>query len=286
MEKDVLPNETNIYIMNFMRFKILFILPLLLVSGCDNNKNTIYLERNSLLENALVTIEDDLTLFTKSADNDLLIKLSETKQDYVVYTYSENCSFCASFLPILKNYLLETHHLIYSYNATSNNLTALNEALPDVYSILGTPNMSFFKDGQKISELASSRFQNAHNFKIAFESYISISNIEEVYDYNFTLNLLNKEDIIVYFYEDENSYEFYKHYFYPDLSSLTNIDSYRVDLSRFSENEKETLENSFNLPLTSGLIYLKTSKIKKFITRDELDYLTQYEEIISNLSGD
>lgn len=269
-----------------MRFRILLIFPLLLLSGCNNNVNTIYLERNSLLENNLVTVEDDITLFTKSADNDLLIKLSETKQDYVVYTYSENCSFCVSFLPILKNYLLETHHLIYSYNATSNNLTALNEALPDVYSVLGTPNMSFFKDGQKISELASSRFQNAHNFKIAFESYISLSNIEEVYDYNLVLSILNKTNIIVYFYEDENSYEFYKEHFYIDFSSITNIDSYRIDLARFNEKEKETLANNLNLPIASGLIYLKTLDVEKYIEKDELDYLKKYEEIISNLSND
>ncbi len=269
-----------------MKIKVLLVLPILLLSGCDNEQNKIYLERNALLENNLVTSEDDITLFTKSADNDLLIKLSETKQDYVVYTYSENCSFCTSFLPILKDYLLDTHHLIYSYNASSNDLNALNSYLPDVYSVLGTPNMSFFKDGKKISELASSRFQNAHNFKIAFESYITSSYILEIYDFNSAFKALGTNNSIFYFYEDDTSYTFYKEHFYLDFNKLTTIDAYRIDLSRLNEEQINILEDNFAINLSSGSIYLNTLNEKDFIAHDDINFIERYEEIVSSLSND
>lgn len=272
-----------------MKLKALLVLPLLLLSGCEGNQSTIYLERHGLLENNLVSLEDDITLFTKSADNDLLITLSETKQDYVVYTYSENCSYCAFFLPILKNYLLETHHLIYSYNATSNNLNALNEALPDVYSVLATPNMSFFKDGQKISELASSRFQNAHNFKIAFDSYVTSSPIAQMDDLTSILNVFdNESNYVLYFYEDELSYEFYKEHFYPDFNDIETLKPYRIDLSRLSDSEIEKINQKFYmLEVSAGHIYFNIDNKFEWLIRNDMDiYLSRYEEIVANLSND
>lgn len=263
-------------------FVVTFAIALL---GCSGTNTPLYIEKNLALELNAVDKNDDLSLFTRPADDELLIKLHESEQDYVVYTYQNNCTACQIFSPILKEFLLENHYLIYSYNVNDNDYLSLNEKYPYVYSVKATPNMSFFYEGEKIGELSSSRYSDLNKFSISFSNYVYPNAIS---DTNSVLTLLqsleNKTNYAIYLYGNEDSLKFYDEYIFDDFKDRPSFKFYRLNISSLHDEEILLLGEKFNLDVIDKEIYYELNEEQKnIINPSSSTYLEEYNAFVSSL---
>lgn len=254
--------------------------------GCSGTNTPLYIEKNLALELNAVDKNDDLSLFTRPADDEMLIKLHESEQDYVVYTYQNNCSACQIFSPILKEFLLENHYLIYSYNVNDNDYLSLNEKYPYVYSVKATPNLSFFYEGEKIGELSSSRYSDLNKFSISFSNYVypnAISDTNSVETLFESLN--NKVSYIIYLYGNEESLQFYDKYIFNDFKDEKTLNIYRLNISSINEEEMISLKEKFDLNVLDKEIYYEIDENQKgIIEPTSSNYIEEYKALVSSLS--
>ena len=96
------------------------------------------------------------------ASVDQVANLIESKQHFILETYTTTCSSCQELEPILKEYVTKNNKAIYRLKANSVDIEVLNEKLLDKYPNIFTertvPSIKFIKNGTLTYNVNSNKF--------------------------------------------------------------------------------------------------------------------------------
>ena len=136
----------------------LFLIPLLLIS-CSKKTNPIIYDGEFLLSEKYYTeidkgLKDDI-------DYSLIKQALDNKESFVVFIYSNGCMTCASFKPILEDFLNQHNmqFLASTFQLMKDNVTAINDY------VKYTPGLVIFNNGDYVVDLDANEEEDTYAFK-------------------------------------------------------------------------------------------------------------------------
>ena len=169
------------------------------ICGCHS------LERSIVAINAVGNSETFVELET-----DELISLIDSKQHFLLETYSPYCSHCQNLEPLLKKYSSEKHKTIYRMDLTQVATEAeFNEKLgskyPDIFPNSNVPSLSFISEAKLTYQVSSNKFDSYTALSTILDKVWITSKIVLVNDEaQFTEFKNNNQTYIAYSYDLKN----------------------------------------------------------------------------------
>lgn len=240
------------------RFLLSLLFPLLLTS-CGQTYEKFYVPYNLDLITETQEIYSPTTI---SATN--LRTFIDTKQNFCLYVYNDNCSHCSDSSELLKEYLSNNKIQIYKISIREYLLSKNeDDPLGPFEFLFGvTPNIFFFKEGNLSATLPRNKYTSGYN---VFESTM---NEILVNSYLFNANTLlgaekffeNNQEYLIYLsnYSDhqEDSYisyslKTYNEIVYPQMSK-SDYSTLIVDVNNAEIELLDLLENTFNIDVENN----------------------------------
>lgn len=237
-------------------FLCLNMIPLLFAStaltSCNNNANKVYVANNI---DWFIKSNDEKTetFFPTSLTGDQVQMMIETKQDFVVYFHSKDCLNCQKVDGFFDSFLAEHPFQIYSFSAQSSDIIYISELYPTFFDV--TPKIMFFKNGENVLTLSSSRYSSYRSFESALLEFCLKSKIYTAYKLESTINFLEKcNQFLIYFKDQEKIieenywpyYEYFRQDVFPIIST-SNVPSLVFSHSLISSDIKDYLYAKYDL---------------------------------------
>ncbi len=170
-----------------------YTLPLLLllvpsISACQDTEHSI-VAINNVGKNGLVEI----------GKYDLL-RLIESKQQFVFEQYSPTCSHCTTLRPLLEKYAKNNKKTIYTCNMYGLTEEEFNidfkGPYPDIFTDYYFPRIQFINDGKLTYEVSNAKF----------DSYYGLSNILEKHFFSSKIYMVQSEEEFTSYVEKNKNY--------------------------------------------------------------------------------
>ena len=228
--------------------KLIYILPLIAltgsVSGCTSLKQSVV---------SINCVSSQETFVELSIDN--LINLIESKQQFLLESYSPYCSHCKDLEPILEEYSQKNKKVIYRVDLTQvETEEEFNEKLgnkyPDIFSDALVPSVSFIGDGKLTYHINPNKY----------DSYAAFSTIANKLWIKSNITLVN----------DKNGFEVYK-------SSHDKYIAFAYNL-----NDSKSLEITNNYLVTKQIAKAKTP----ILLLNQASFATDFAEICQYFGSD
>lgn len=201
------------------------------ISGCSSNANKIV---------TINTYSDSRYININYHD---VCNLIDSKQQFLLESYSPYCSTCIALQAQLDKYVDETENLIYRLNyfdyGAPENETPLKDKYPEIFGDDLTPKLMFIKNGALTYNIPYDSFKSYTRLsnlirKRLISSKIYLASTLRDYEYNFKLNGSN---YLVYFY---------------DIASYSSVDTLNRFIFESNENYYKKNIILFNIKTMGG----------------------------------
>ena len=177
-----------------MKKIFLSLLPIMLapiISACQDTANSII---------AIKTIDDSFTFV--ELDYEKTINLIDSKQEFILETYSPTCSHCAELEPLLVKFSQSRDSVIYRlnmYDIFKNNQEQYQNLLasyPEIFPDEGVPTIKFIKDKTPTYVVSSNKFS----------SYTALSKIMDKHLISSNITMIASKDALMKYEESNKTY--------------------------------------------------------------------------------
>ena len=139
-----------------------------------------------------------------------LVNILESKQDFVLETYSPTCEACINLEPILKKYCTNQNKIVYRFNIRNITediyISQLQEPYPDIFASEYVPTITFIHDGKLTYDVNPNKFGSYNGLKSIMNKHFTSSKIMMANDYySFELYRNKNDNYIAYFYDYNNA---------------------------------------------------------------------------------
>ncbi len=145
------------------KLKALFLSLILLIPGCGAKATYFSLDDKYYNEAKIISLDSSAELKA----------LEDNKESFAVYVYLEGCLTCASFKPIVEEYVNSHNLTIYSISISkAKSLKSVSSAIKYAPSVL------LYNEGEIVSYLSTTSnndakyYKTIEDFTIWFESHI------------------------------------------------------------------------------------------------------------------
>ena len=162
-----------------------------------------------------------------------LYELMDSKASFPLFLYSDYCSHCNDFKPILGKYIKNMHYQMYRFSIKSEDdrLFFVNQILkdfPDTFeNYTANPSFYFIADGKLTYSVQPNKFAS-------YQSFASVANKHFFKSQLYTVNTL---DGLKYYLNDYNETLLYCY----DDSSLVSIELYKIIYQKMINNTNKNV---------------------------------------------
>lgn len=261
--------------------KLSFLLvPLLLLTSCDNSKASIY-----KITNYDFVYENDRTEVTVDLTTQELIDMLESDCSFPLLFRSENCSSCALVDGYILDYVNKTNALIYSYEYSSKiyEYATLNSYNPELFpKKIITPRFLFIKEGILSIEINSSKFSSYDLFSKSLNAFLKSSNLYSLSSYSSHSNFVsdyNSYALFTYNKTNANSLKVLSEHIYSKANK-TKTPIVIIDVSCVSNEDIELIKEYYSLStLFNSFVTVENSNITNSVNYDS--NLETFENLIT-----
>lgn len=262
--------------------KLLSILPIIVlsssISGCSSLKQSMI---------AINCAEEKETFVDLTIDQ--LKSLIDSKQHFLLESYSPYCSHCQDLEPILKEYSQKNKKVIYRVDLTQiETEEEFNEKLgnkyPDIFPDSLVPSVSFVSNGKLTYNIKSEKYKSCKDFSsIANKVWIK-SNISLVNDLaGFEAYKTSHDNYLAFAYDlnDNKSLEVATNYLITKENAKANKPILLLNQASFAADFSGICAY-FNSPVTKFMAMVNNNEITKTIDYSTADG-SLINEMITNL---
>ena len=183
----------------------------LLMSGCQNQINGIYVENNYD-----VVLNDESSYFQKIVLDDLFLKI-ENQETFPLLYHSRGCSLCEEAERILRGYFenIQNPFLIYRLETDNRIQEEMMVRYPTYFANLGAPELFLFENGKPIIDLTYNVLSNYGQFYSRYHKRFKRQCVNYLTkESSFNNYMESAKNILVYFFDStiKEELSFYQNY--------------------------------------------------------------------------
>lgn len=221
---------------------------------------------------------------------DQLCYLIDSKQDFILETYSPNCSHCMDLVPLLDKYSQNNDVLFYRINMFAlyqdgEKNKELNELYPDIFQEDYVPTIKYITDAKLTYQVSSNKFGSYSALERIMNKHKINSNIEMVNTLEAATNYKNKNKNYLVFAYDLNtstSLDLASHYLITREIADAKKNVLLINTASFAGNLEE-IKALFGADSNSFSSLIKDGEIKRSINYLSSDGSNQLLELVSAL---
>lgn len=258
--------------------------------SCSSDENRVYVAND--LDLYMQKDDTEVTLSTKEITGDTFLKKINHQESFILYYYSNYCATCTTVSEYWNTFLRSYNYLIYSFSAQASDIYYIANLYPDYFD--ETPKIMFFKQGELVLTLSSSRYSSYRLFESAMIEFARKSDIYTTTRLDAFMEFISSNSRYYLFLKDDNlssvndddisAYDIYINDIRPNIEN-NSVPSLVLDVSTISDEIKEyLLSSAFSINVevyTTTFTYVNNDQMTTY------DYLIEdgYNEMMYLISN-